>query len=82
MHADARVPGDFYGVVAQGPVLPGDYELMAGGGVEVLRFPIEWAQVERQPGVYDWARHRRDRSGRCGARDRPAAVRLVDVRHG
>ena len=54
MHADARVPDDFYGVVAQGPLLTSDYGLMAEGGVEVLRFPIEWAQVEPEPGVYDW----------------------------
>jgi len=49
------VPSDFYGVVAQGAVLPGDYGLMAEGGVEVLRFPIEWAQVEQSPGAYDWS---------------------------
>jgi polysaccharide biosynthesis protein PslG len=42
-------------MVAQGPVLEGDYGLMAQGGAEVLRFPLEWAQVERRPGVYDWA---------------------------
>ncbi|HEX6117775.1 MAG TPA: hypothetical protein VFY99_11805 [Solirubrobacterales bacterium] len=53
--ADARVPPDFYGVVTQGAVLPGDYDLMAGGGVEVLRFPIEWSQVEPAPGEYDWS---------------------------
>jgi hypothetical protein len=28
---------------------------MAEGGAGVLRFPLEWAQVEPEPGVYDWA---------------------------
>lgn len=28
---------------------------MAAGGAEVLRFPVEWAQVEREPGAYDWS---------------------------
>ncbi len=53
--AQARVPDDFYGVVAQGPLLPSDYDLMAEGGAGTLRFPIEWAQVEPEPGVYDFA---------------------------
>lgn len=52
--ADARVADDFYGVVAQGSVLPTDYGLMEQGGVGTLRFAIEWSQVEREPGVYDW----------------------------
>ena len=53
--ADAKVPDDFYGVVAQGPLLASDYEVMAGGGAGVLRFPIEWSQVEPQPGRYEFA---------------------------
>jgi hypothetical protein len=53
--AGARVPDRFYGVVAQGPLPAGDYELMGQGGVRVLRFPLEWAAVERSPGVYDWS---------------------------
>jgi hypothetical protein len=36
-------------------VLSGDYDLMSEGGVEVLRFPVEWAQVEPSPGAYDWS---------------------------
>jgi hypothetical protein len=54
--ADAGVPGDFYGVVSQGALRSGDHELMAQGGVAVLRFPVEWAQVEAAPGDYDWSR--------------------------
>jgi hypothetical protein len=52
--AEARTPGDFYGVVAQGPIRDGDHAQMREAGAGVLRFPLEWAQVERQPGVYDW----------------------------
>lgn len=54
--AEAKIPADFYGVVAQGALLETDYALMEEGGVGSLRFPIEWSQVEPQPGVYDFAR--------------------------
>lgn len=53
--AEARVADDFYGVVSQGSLLPGDYALVRESGAGVLRFPIEWALVEPEPGVYDWA---------------------------
>jgi polysaccharide biosynthesis protein PslG len=53
--AGASVPDRFYGVVAQGPVQAGDYALMAQGGADVLRFPLEWAAVETAPGAYDWS---------------------------
>jgi hypothetical protein len=53
--AEAEVPSDFYGVVAQGQVLPGDPGQMAEGGADVLRFGLEWAQVEPTPGAYDWS---------------------------
>lgn len=26
-------------------------------GAQVLRFPLDWAQVERSPGAYDWSGH-------------------------
>jgi hypothetical protein len=53
--AQARVPDGFYGVVAQGSFVEGDYALMGDGKVGTLRFPVEWALVEPQPGAYDFA---------------------------
>ena len=52
--AKARTPAGFYGVVAQGGLLPTDYELLEQGGVGTLRFPVEWSRVEPEQGAYDF----------------------------
>lgn len=54
--AQARVPADFFGVVANGPLLSDDYPRMEAGGVGKLRFLLSWRDVQPAPGVLDWSR--------------------------
>jgi len=52
--ANAAQPRDFFGVVAQGPLVAKDYERMDSGNVASLRIPLSWAQTEPAQGEYRW----------------------------
>jgi len=52
--ATASQPKDFFGVVAQGPLVAKDYERMGSGNVGSLRIPISWAQTQPAAGEYRW----------------------------
>jgi hypothetical protein len=52
--AQAAVAPGFFGVVPQGPLSPADYSRMEGT-VGTIRIPVNWFQVEPQPGEYDFA---------------------------
>jgi hypothetical protein len=47
--------GDFYGVVSQGSLVASDFDAMRRANVGTLRFPINWRQLEPEPGEYDWS---------------------------
>jgi hypothetical protein len=61
--AKRKVPFGFFGTVLQPGIvarvsdaaLEQQMTLMARSGVESVRATISWAEVEPQPGVYDWA---------------------------
>ena len=52
--AAGAVPAQFWGVVPQS--LPGEaqFQRLKRGGVDTLRFPIEWSAVENDEGNPDW----------------------------
>jgi hypothetical protein len=54
--AAARTPAGFFGVVANGPLVAGDYARMGSGGVGKLRFLLSWRDVQPAPGTFDWSR--------------------------
>jgi len=53
--AQAKTPGDFFGVVSHGPLLAEDYPRMRSGGVAKLRFVLSWREVQPAPEVFDWS---------------------------
>jgi hypothetical protein len=56
--ASAQSPGasDFVvGVVPQQELSRGDIQLMHSGSIESFRLFINWSDVERVPGLYDWS---------------------------
>ena len=55
-NAQARGPQDFFGVVANGPLVSEDYPRMQAGGVGKLRFLLSWREVQPAPEVLDWSR--------------------------
>jgi hypothetical protein len=54
--AQAKTPGDFFGVVSHGPLVASDYPQMQASGVAKLRFILSWREVQPAPGVFDWSR--------------------------
>jgi hypothetical protein len=54
--AQSPAASDFViGVAPQQPLGPGDMQLMRSGSIESFRLFINWSEVERLPGVYDWS---------------------------
>jgi hypothetical protein len=56
--ASAQSPSasDFViGVVPQQELGRGDMQLMRSGSIESFRLFINWSEVERVPGLYDWS---------------------------
>jgi hypothetical protein len=54
--AQSPTGSDFVvGVVPQQALGPGDMQLMRSGSIESFRLFINWSEVERVPGVYDWS---------------------------
>jgi hypothetical protein len=54
--AAASVPRDFYGVVPQAAPDAPEYARMAGGGVDGVRFKIQWPEVQpSSDGGFDWS---------------------------
>jgi hypothetical protein len=51
--AQSALPGEFFGVVPQGPPSPGDFDRMQGV-VGTVRVPVEWFRVEARAGSYDF----------------------------
>ncbi len=49
------MPRSFFGVVSQAGLNGRDFQNMRAGHVGSLRVPIQWDQVERRRGVYDWS---------------------------
>ena len=47
--------GSFHGVVTQGPLRAGDYELMNQGDVGTLRLRVSWNRVQPTLAGYSWA---------------------------
>ncbi|HET8638955.1 MAG TPA: hypothetical protein VFL89_01775 [Solirubrobacterales bacterium] len=45
----ARVPKGFFGIVPQTPITAEDTNRMHHGGVETIRLPLSWAQVQPSP---------------------------------
>ena len=54
--AGAAVPSNFWGAVPQGPLNPSQYERLRRGGVDSLRFPINWGGAQPSPRAdIDWS---------------------------
>lgn len=54
--AQSPAASDFViGVVPQQELGPGDMQLMRSGSIESFRLFINWSEVERVPGLYDWS---------------------------
>jgi hypothetical protein len=56
--ASAQSPaasGFVVGVAPQQPLGPGDMQLMRSASIESFRLFINWSEVERLPGLYDWS---------------------------
>jgi hypothetical protein len=57
----AKVPADFFGVMADGPLLyngfddQGEFDLMQRSGVQTIRMAMPWSAMEAQPGQYDFS---------------------------
>lgn len=47
--AHARLPKGFFGIVPQTPITAEDTNRMHHGGVETIRLPLSWAQVQPSP---------------------------------
>lgn len=45
-----KVPGDFYGITAQGAMGIGDMFLLYDAGVDTARFQLQWSTVQQEPG--------------------------------
>ena len=79
--AAARVPRDFFGVMANGPLdapsfaLDAESAAMSGAGVESERIEIAWYLVEPQKGQYDFALT--DRKVLAAARARIDVLALI-----
>lgn len=53
--AEARLPREFFGVVPQTALTPGDAERMRRGGVDVVRAAVYWAAIDGSArSDYDW----------------------------
>ncbi len=53
--AAAKVPGDFFGIFAEGPTEK-DFKQMGKSGFGTYRVPVNWSAVEKtRKGGYDWA---------------------------
>jgi Beta-galactosidase len=56
----AKVPADFFGVMADGPLLndgfddQGEFDLMAASGVRTVRMAMPWSSMEPSPGQIDF----------------------------
>lgn len=54
--AQAALPADFWGVVANQAPNTGEGETLAAGGVESIRVPVNWAAVQSSQGAQpDWS---------------------------
>ncbi len=53
-NARAAQPKDFFGVVAQGPLVAQDYERMDSGNVGSLRIPVSWNRVQPTAEEHLW----------------------------
>jgi hypothetical protein len=57
----AKVPANFFGVMADGPLLyngfddQAEFDLMARTGVQTVRMAMPWSAMEPQPGQYDFS---------------------------
>jgi hypothetical protein len=57
----AKVPSNFFGVMADGPLLYGgfddqaEFDLMDHSGVQTIRMAMPWSAMERQPGQIDFS---------------------------
>jgi hypothetical protein len=55
--AAARLPRDFFGIAPQTPIGPGDVDRMRHGGLDIVRVPVPWPEVQPRPfSEYDWSR--------------------------
>lgn len=54
--AGAAVPSNFWGAVPQGPLSPSQYERLRRGGVDSMRFPLNWGGAQSSPRAeIDWS---------------------------
>ena len=52
--ANAKVPGDFFGIFAEAPA-KGEFKDMGKAGFGTYRVPVNWASIQRtKDGGYDW----------------------------
>lgn len=51
----AAVPTDFWGVAYQATPTPEQFQRLKTGGVDSVRVPISWAEVESVKGAFDWS---------------------------
>ncbi len=53
--APARLPAGFFGIAPQTPLTPQDVSYMKAGGIESVRVPVTWAEVQpKAKGGYVW----------------------------
>jgi hypothetical protein len=54
--AQARLPRDFFGIAPQTPIGSADVSRMRHGGIDIVRVPVGWPQVQPGAGAgYDWS---------------------------
>jgi hypothetical protein len=54
--AAAALPGGFFGIVPQAAITQTDADYMSAGGIESIRIPLIWSQVQpTETSGYDWS---------------------------
>jgi hypothetical protein len=54
--AAAALPPGFFGIAPQTPLAEADASRMTSGGIESVRLPLVWSEIQPQPeGEYEWA---------------------------